>query len=349
MEGLQKLPHLTPTQCTTKILQQHVSFLTEKVSNLYEELTKTNSKLSCFSEQSETVARNINQNVATLSLDLQNGLLNVQGAVDHELRALSEKTHSSTANAIDNDHQDTRIQNDQMSSPYVKALQTEQYENAIQEAADQIKKSMIHIWKDKLNKRKTAYWNFLRHEKQADTYFKWMQSKPVILPKKLIPKLPDGEAEGEHDSRVKETMFKFQELHNRLIIKSRNYHMKMESIDHEMITDLSQRCGHDFPVQEKVTQMWQETCRKEEEKSAIRWSEKASWLTKYEMDFLYSKPGNKPQEDNTKPPIQIPKHNDNKSLGGNVNQNQSPGGNVNHKQSSANQSGQKQAKGLINA
>ncbi len=39
----------------------------------------------------------------------------------------------------------------------------------------QVKANIKYLWKDRLNKRKMAYWNHLRCEQQADVYYSWME------------------------------------------------------------------------------------------------------------------------------------------------------------------------------
>ncbi len=79
-----------------------------------------------------------------------------------------------------------------------------------------------------------AYWNYHRCEQQADVYYSWMESRPVILQQQLIPNTLVGDTMDQVDGRISEFLSRFQGLHKRLILQSRNYNTKMDALNHEM-------------------------------------------------------------------------------------------------------------------
>ena len=181
--------------------------------------------------------------------------------------------------------------NVQFNIPFTHSLQLqqqqEQLERDLEQSAVQIKKSMIKLWKDNLNQRKTAFWNYIKSEKQADIYYEWIECKPTVLPQKFIPKLPKGESMQGHEARICEALRKFKAEHEKLIVRSRNYFQKMESYDQKMLSLISKHCGNDKPLSTKLTQMWNEECEKQEKISQERWITKDAWFKQYKTDFLY--------------------------------------------------------------
>ncbi len=307
LSDLKELPELT---AKAAILYQHVKYLTLKVSDIFTEMATIKHRASLEIDLSNASIRSMNRDISALNLELQEGLQRVNLQQKHltdQQRQLSDQQRqlaAQNASLMEEQRQLTiqSMQDNGVHSPppcqpnvsnmensliYTESLQQQKHENDLEQAATQFRKSIIHMWKDRLNKRKTAFWDYLKNEKQADIYYDWSENKPVILPEKLIPKLPEGESQQEHQSRINESLSKFKALHERMIHKSRDYYHKMEGYDQEMLAYFAKHCNNDKPLTSKLSKMWFNECEAQEKVSQERWKNKAAWFSQYKTDFLY--------------------------------------------------------------
>ncbi|CAG2200639.1 unnamed protein product [Mytilus edulis] len=56
-----------------------------------------------------------------------------------------------------------------------------------------VRKSIISLWKRKLNERKQNFWNFLKSQNTVIIYETWLGKEMPVIPRKLRPKTIPGE------------------------------------------------------------------------------------------------------------------------------------------------------------
>ena len=115
----------------------------------------------------------------------------------------------------------------------------------------------------------------------------WLESSPCILPRKFLPFLTKNEHLTGTSESVLEAKKKLREEHDTLIRKSKTYLEKRNNFDLEMLSILSNKCQDNDEVFDKLHQIWNSECVKEEEKSLILWQKKQTWLEQYRTAFLH--------------------------------------------------------------
>ena len=92
-------------------------------------------------------------------------------------------------------------------------------------------KLKINNWKNILNDRKNIFWCYYKNNKLAQKYKERLDSPPIKIPSKFLPKVIPGEAEDQremHKHTAKETMKSEMEM---MELKSNNFKVKCKAID----------------------------------------------------------------------------------------------------------------------
>ena len=94
-----------------------------------------------------------------------------------------------------------------------------------------------HLLKDRRNERRKQF----KNEKMAETYKKWQESTPIVIPRKFKPRAIKGESEASKKVRMEIAVNKMKSEVMILNIKAQDQKQQFEAIDrqvHQMIDDL---------------------------------------------------------------------------------------------------------------
>ena len=144
-------------------------------------------------------------------------------------------------------------------------------------------KLKIKNWKNTLNDRQKIFWLYYKNNKLAQNYKEWLDSTPIKIPKKFLPKVIPGEAEDQREIRMrtaKETMKSEMEM---MELKINNFKLKYEAIDQELYSEIETSSNND-QTKAALRKMWMEDCEHEENTSETIWKEKEQWYSSMEFD-----------------------------------------------------------------
>jgi len=147
----------------------------------------------------------------------------------------------------------------------------------------QIRNSILKIWKRSLNERKQAYWNFLKFKNINQIYETWLEKSDPILPMKFRIIEIQGEYEEDKIIRKENSIRSFEAEVKILKNKIQRAEGKFTTIDREIFELLSQKADED--IHSKLVEMWKNECEKEEQKSYMIWSKKETWYREYEGKY----------------------------------------------------------------
>ncbi|CAC5370834.1 unnamed protein product [Mytilus coruscus] len=97
-----------------------------------------------------------------------------------------------------------------------------------------VRKSIISLWKRKLNERKQNFWNFLKSQNTVIIYETWLGKEMPVIQRKFRPKTIPGEHTDDVGIR-RENAFRNFEVEIKLLKnKANRYEQNYKKIDEEM-------------------------------------------------------------------------------------------------------------------
>ena len=96
-------------------------------------------------------------------------------------------------------------------------------------------------WKNLLNERKMAYFDFLKNSKDAETYSTWRDNNPPLIPKKFQSKPIPGETNEQRQGRITMATDQMKCEKKIMKIKANSYKKKFESIDNQMFQNIKEK------------------------------------------------------------------------------------------------------------
>lgn len=155
--------------------------------------------------------------------------------------------------------------------------------NIIEEEAMMTKTRIANVWERKVQQRKDAYWGKVRNEGYHTRHTKWINSTPMVIPRRLQKSEFRNENEDQKILRERATL---QEYRNEIEMEKLRFESCMESVrrlDTEMEEIIySKSTGK---VAEFLIEMWKRTVKRNEEISHKRWKNNERWLNTYEEEF----------------------------------------------------------------
>lgn len=137
-------------------------------------------------------------------------------------------------------------------------------------------KTGIKLWTQKLNTRKMDYSNTLRCKSKAEIYKQFLSHDEVFIPKHFRSKNFQNESQGETSAKKNLDIQKMRAAIEILECRSEQSQTNYIKMDSEMEAEI--RKIKPESVAEKVLQMWQEDCNKEEQISKQKWKKKEEFL-----------------------------------------------------------------------
>jgi len=154
---------------------------------------------------------------------------------------------------------------------------------SVVKTANGIKKSLIKIWKKSLNERKQAFWNSMKFTKISAIYENWLKQSTPVLPRKLRPINIPGEHEEDRAIRKENAIQNMKSEIKIINNKAERLSTLFKKIDSEMGEIFAN--GSEDDVLQKLQEMWQEACIREEEKSVQIWRKKEMWYNDYSKKY----------------------------------------------------------------
>ncbi|CAG2207068.1 unnamed protein product [Mytilus edulis] len=146
-----------------------------------------------------------------------------------------------------------------------------------------VRKSIISLWKRKLNERKQNFWNFLKSQNTVIIYETWLGKEMPVIPRKLRPKTIPGEHTDDINIRRENAIRNFEVEIKPLKNKANRYEHNYKKIDEEMFETFVAKFNAE--ITESINNLWRSDCEKEEIKSVQIWERKQLWLEEYEDHF----------------------------------------------------------------
>ena len=127
-----------------------------------------------------------------------------------------------------------------------------------------------------MNDRKEIFWLYFKNKNLAQKYKDWLDSTPVEIPKKFLPKVIPGEAEEQRKISMCTAKNIMKSQMEMMEIRFKNFKLIYEAIDQEIYSEIESSTNND---QTKATlrQMWITDCENEEQNSETFWKEKGEW------------------------------------------------------------------------
>lgn len=149
--------------------------------------------------------------------------------------------------------------------------------------ANRFIEKMNDIWKRSLNERKQSFANMIRCKNIAMIYQNWRTIDRPILPEKFLIREIEGEHPDETEIRARLALHRLDTEISLLQSRMQRYKEKFMSIDAAMYTEISERTsGH---IQTKLNALWQQSTKREEEKTFSLWQNQQEWFDNYEKEY----------------------------------------------------------------
>ena len=169
----------------------------------------------------------------------------------------------------------------------LKRKQTEQRDDAVRR-----KKEIISEWKNKLNRRKQAYWDHHRAKRTSDAYENLLASEPTKMPRKFLPKCIENEDPEETEIRKRLSIEKFKAEIALLKSRSNRYEKKFLQQDTDMVAYITSTFEEN--ISNILIEEWTKECATEEENSIKIFNRKENWFLNNAFENFRS---DKPDED----------------------------------------------------
>lgn len=149
--------------------------------------------------------------------------------------------------------------------------------------AEKIKQTFIQKWNHELKLRRIYFWNMLKNKNKADIYLNWLESSPIVLPRKLQFKEISEEPEQQRRRREKLAMDQFQAEIDLLQMRAKANEEKCDTVDLEMEQLIKTKANGN--IAKNLLFLWNTDCKQEEDISVQRWSKSSIWFDKYKTEF----------------------------------------------------------------
>ena len=249
---------------------------TEKMSKAVENII---SKMSLLQSELEKLKIS-NKNIVDNSIpSMETKLLMSMSELKTEILATkNEKINSeisSSGKQINNAYNfdETLLRVEQLNDLLLK----EKRENILSEKCRKIKSQNSLLWNDTLNKRKQAYWNFVKNQKKSDLYNIWRTETPNYLPLKYRPKRIENEITEYTQSRITEAKLKYNNEISIMKAYATHHQQKYNDLDHSMTKIINSLTPYD-DERHKLIEMWDNDIRKQEDHSNQVWFKKEKFL-----------------------------------------------------------------------
>ena len=148
----------------------------------------------------------------------------------------------------------------------------------LKDKCQKIKATFSMKWKNTLNSRRQAYFNYLRNSEKAELYSSWSEDSPNYLPLHLRPKIQSNERQDIIDTKVGEAKVKFNNAITTMKNSAEINRGKFNSYDSEMTVLIQNKTENDEACRLMLTEWWQRDCTEAENVSQEKWSNKKDFL-----------------------------------------------------------------------
>lgn len=146
-----------------------------------------------------------------------------------------------------------------------------------------VKGQIANIWDAKIERRKDAYWNYVKNKGHKETYAKWLNGERIVIPKYLQRKLFNNEHPDQRKLREAAVLHDFKTEIDLQELRSTQQMEKVKKIDKDMETLFKQKCSG--PAEIILLEMWKAQATQNENISHRRWLKNEAWLKNYEDTF----------------------------------------------------------------
>ena len=164
------------------------------------------------------------------------------------------------------------------------------------------KRSIMVLWRNTINTRKQAYWNYYRAQQISETFEDLLSQDPPKMPRKFLPKMIVNEPEEELEIRKHLSIEKFKAEINLQRIRAEKYKERYLKIDEDMIGKINAIFKEG--ISEVLKDQWMEECAAQKDISAKIFSDKREWfLENASSEFRQEQDDNNYEEKNRHPAI----------------------------------------------
>ena len=164
------------------------------------------------------------------------------------------------------------------------------------------KRSILVLWRNTINTRKQAYWNYYRAQQISETFEDLLSQDPPKMPRKFLPKIIVNEPVDELEIRKLLSIQKFKAEINLQRIRAEKYKERYLKIDEDMIGKINATFKEG--ISEVLKDQWMEECAAQEVISVKIFSDKRDWfLENASSEFRQEQGDNDYEEKNRRPAI----------------------------------------------
>ena len=127
--------------------------------------------------------------------------------------------------------------------------------------ANKIKQHISTLWKNTLNSRKQAFFQYYKAKNIAEIFTELLKENPPKMPRKFLPEIiPNGNKE-ETTIRQQLSLEKFKAEISLQKTCSRKYLERFQTLDTHMIAHFTM--NYDNDIGNSITELWKNDCLKE--------------------------------------------------------------------------------------
>ena len=162
--------------------------------------------------------------------------------------------------------------------------------------ANRIKQHISTLWKNTLNSRKQAFFQYYKAKNIAEIFTELLKENPPKMQRKFLPKIIPNENKEETAIRQQLSLEKFKAEISLQKIRSRKYLERFQTLDAHMIAHFTM--NYDNNIGNSLTELWENDCLKEQQKSVNIFDRKRDWyLNNTTTEFRNNSEERKPKQE----------------------------------------------------
>ena len=162
--------------------------------------------------------------------------------------------------------------------------------------ANKIKQHISTLWKNTLNSRKQAFFQYYKAKNIAEIFTELLKEKNTKMPRKSLPKILPNENKEETAIRQQLSLEKLKAEISLQKIRSQKYLERFQTLDADMIAHFTM--NYDNDIGNSLTKLWENVCLKEQQKSVNIFDRKREWyLNKTNTEFRNNSEERKPKQE----------------------------------------------------
>ena len=139
----------------------------------------------------------------------------------------------------------------------------------------QNKTTYISSWKNTLNSRKQAFFQYYKAKNIAEIFTELLKENPSKMPRKFLLKVIPNENKEETAIRQQLSLEKFKAENNLQKFRCQKHLERFQTLDAHMIAHLTM--NYDSDICNSLTELWENDCLREEQKLGDFFDTKRDW------------------------------------------------------------------------